>query len=332
MPKGERQTTGTAQALLGAKQIAAGERASKRATVADYVKTGVGALKSVGDYLQQKQSLEQNQEALTLKQSLFSAQYGDQGEQERRRQQEETVRIATATEATESARLAKRRYEAIVSEQESKAGLGKVELGTAEETQPEVIKQAALTTEKLKEGVRALKVDTDIKEIRKGFVAALDAGQVDLLKTQVDGIKADIVKGIAQTKDNKEKLRLEGKRLEISTTYHKALTDKLVASGVSDRETADRETEKWDRLKGTPEHHEILRKLEVRVKTATAEKAEAEAKALPELLDIDVKTGYAKLKTEEKRAPLIEAQTRAIGSEQYIAFEKLGRLKIDQTL
>ena len=51
MPRGERQTTGTAQALLGAKQIAAGERASKRATVADYVKTGVGALKSVGDYL-----------------------------------------------------------------------------------------------------------------------------------------------------------------------------------------------------------------------------------------------------------------------------------------
>ena len=64
MPRGERQTTGTAQALLGTAQIAAGERASKRQEsiakkniVADYVKTGIGTLKSVGDYLQQKQSL-----------------------------------------------------------------------------------------------------------------------------------------------------------------------------------------------------------------------------------------------------------------------------------
>ena len=247
MPRGARQTTGTAQALLGAKQIAAQERASKRATVADYVKTGVGALKSVGDYLQQKQSLEQNQDKLNLEQSLFSAQYGGPGEQEATRERKRQLELANIGLAGAQTKVAQGTIEAQIKAAEGRAaeltagGLkAGVEADVAVATQPDVVEGVKLGVKKLAADVRALTVDTDIKEIRKDFVAALDQGQVDLVQAKVEGINAEITAGIARTEDNKEKIRLEGKRLEISTTYHKALTDKLVASGVIDRETADR--------------------------------------------------------------------------------------------
>jgi hypothetical protein len=197
MPRGARQTTGTAQALLGAKQIAAQERASKRATVADYVKTGVGALKSVGDYLQQKQSLEQNQEALNLKQSLFTAQYGDEGEQVRRRQQEETVRIATAKSATAAGDLARLRGE---KEIES------IEAGT----------------EARRASTQKIITDTDSAkfalEINRRFAVPREEAELKKLKAGISHIIGQ-TDHLISIEDNAEaKLELEKKRLTLLET------------------------------------------------------------------------------------------------------------------
>tara|TARA_R110000824_G_scaffold87499_1_gene215695 strand:- start:7069 stop:8490 length:1422 start_codon:yes stop_codon:yes gene_type:complete len=197
MPRGERQTTGTAQALLGAKQIAAGERASKRATVADYVKTGVGALKSVGDYLQQKQSLEQNQDKLNLEQSMFSAQYGDQGEQEATRERKRQLELAQTKSATATADLARQRGEAEIAEMQ--AG-----------------------TEAKKEATRNIIIKTDADkfalEIDRQFAVPREEAELKKLKAGISHIIGQ-TDHLISIEDNAEvKLGLEKKRLTLLET------------------------------------------------------------------------------------------------------------------
>ena len=200
MPRGERQTTGTAQALLGAKQIAAQERASKRATVADYVKTGVGALKSVGDYLQQKQSLEQNQDKINLEKSLFSAQYGGPAEQEATRERKRQLELANIGLAGAQTKVAQGTVEADIAAKKALAA---------------------------KAGSEA-----KISEVTARFAEQFAGGKLELAKVEKDKILQDIESSKAGITDAAEGRRLDGLRLEVEKTYREALMADMKEKGL----------------------------------------------------------------------------------------------------
>ena len=289
MPKGERQTTGTAQALLGAKQIAAGERASerqeaiaKKGIIADYIKTGIGTLKSVGDYLQQKQSLEQNQEALTLKQSLFSAQFGDVGEQEQRRQSEQRLREAQATDATAQADLARDREAALLRSKQAAAGLAETGEDVAKGKAPSEISLAeskarlAGTEADIAEGtkedkiaivgeqLRGLNLANTGQEIENKFRPALADGQIDQVRAAADKLRSE-----AKTIDERRK---------VDIAHGWAIIRELESTGQINRKKL-KMLERKHQLETDPEERaKNLTQLESRLRIAQVEKVESDVR------------------------------------------------------
>ena len=304
MPRGERQTTGTAQALLGAKQIAAGERASerqesiaKKGIIADYIKTGIGTLKSVGDYLQKKQALEQNQDKLNLEQSMFSAQYGDEGEQGRKRKQEEELRLANTAVAqgTIDARI-----------KAAEAGARKL---AGEAAQSTAAGDVAPETEaqKLAEGklrIEGMTIDNKVADIRSGFAEGFAQGELDLVRTKKDGLLQEIEASKARTTDAEVGRELEAKRLEIEKNYREALMGEMVNKGILSEKQFDLEKEKWEKTSDPEKREAMLSAYDKQLREAQLEKTQQETKSLRQASE-----------TEEARQALY---LKAGGKEPYL--------------
>ena len=249
MPRGERQTTGTAQALLGAKQIAAGERASQRQEsiakkniVADYVKTGIGALKGVGDYLQKKQALEQNQEKLNLEQSLFSAQYGGPAEQEATRERKRQLELANIGLAGAQTRVAQ---------------------GTVES---DIAAKKALAA---KAGSEA-----KISEVTARFAEEFAGGKLELAKAQKDKILQDIEASKAGITDAAERTRIDGQRLQVEKTYREALMADMKEKGLLSKRQMKIFEKRYQDETDPARRVAMMTEWEKRVAESTAKKAE----------------------------------------------------------
>jgi anti-sigma28 factor (negative regulator of flagellin synthesis) len=322
MPKGERQTTGTAQALLGAKQIAAQERASKRATVADYVKTGVGALKSVGDYLQQKQSLEQSQEKLTLEQSMFTAQFGPEEEWKPRRdvrtryeeaiaQQQEAkgkfadpLAAAETKTATAGASVAEQIVDPTV--RTAVAGAGTAEAGqrTAEAgalvAEGTVDPQIELVTEQ----ARGASLTNTSIEIENKYRPALAAGQIDQVRASAAKLKAE-----AKTVEERRK---------VDIAHGWAIIRELESTGEINKK----------KLKMLESKHLLETDPKERAKNLTANEARLQVAQI-EVAEADAKV--AKLTVEsrvERLADLVKEGKLDIDSKKLA--KKMSRLKISR--
>jgi len=309
MPRGARQTTGTAQALLGAKQIAAGERASKRATVADYVKTGVGALKSVGDYLQQKQSLEQSQDKLNLEQSMFSAEYGDEGEQGRKRKQEEELRLANTA-------VAQGTIDARIKAAEAGARKLETEAEKGEKTLEDEVTSLSLDVKRKGFEAKTAEVISSLARLR-------ETSSIDNVIAHTELLDQQMKKLISGEKNEDTRLALEERRVKIAEVHGRAVLDKMEKDGTLAEKDFNLLKEKWEKTKDPVKREAMLSDYDKRLREAQLKEVEARpgqlksAQELQELQKGPLREAAAK-SIERQRKGLTEAQTESIDAAKVV--------------